>query len=237
MSGTIAPVLPPPVWEGRRNETPFGHSTRRLPPLVKLAVAVVVLVVGGVIIKGLVTPGPPPRCVFTCDLPPSGIPEGTGVAFQSLKYGFSFDYPSGPLFGLAKTQQANGAGVANLAYEGQNGQFLGWVLVAAGNGRQQLSSLISEEAQTLSGSIQNIQETGPIMGAEIGFQAGEGQFYSGTYSEADGNTLDLDFGIVAVQRGNLWAYVVGISTVDAGSSGALLYPDFDYILDRWRWAG
>jgi hypothetical protein len=202
----------------------------------KLLVGVAVLVVGGVVLKDIATPGPPQPCVFSCALPPSGVPEYAGISFASNAYGFAFTYPSGPLSGFAKSEPPTGAGVADLQYEDGSGNFLGLVLVAAGKGRVSPSSLVSNEANELSSDFQNLQGTGPMLGAEIGFQPGDGQFYSGIYSAPDGDTYNIDLGIVAVQHGNVWTYLVGISTIDAGSHTASLYPDFDEILDRWRWS-
>lgn len=231
MTITAAPPAPPPL--ASPVPSPSSHPRlRRIPPLVKVAIGLVVLVAVGLVVKAVVAPGPVPRCVFTCANPPVGVAQPAGVTLNSSRYGFSFDYPAG-----ATRAPTEGSGIADLVYADQGGDFVGEVLVAAGSGTTPATSLLTEGAATLSRYIVNMRATGGVPGAEIGFVPGDGQSYTGQYTSFDGDTSPVDIDAMAVQRHGVWVYMVGISTVDNSDnqSTAIAYPLFDDIVDHWRW--
>lgn len=202
---------------------------RRIPPVLKLALGVLVLVGVGLLIKVLVSPGPPAPCTI-CTTPPKKVTLPGDPTFTSARYGFSFPYPAG-----LTTVSTSGHGVVGLEY-GSGGSFQLQLLVGAGSGTGDLVSLIDDEANSLSGSeITDLQTTGPMHGAEIGFAQGEGEFYSGDYTDSVGDVIPVDIGIVAVQRSSGWVEFVGISVVSGSSSTASYFGVFDSILDEWRW--
>jgi hypothetical protein len=202
----------------------------RVPPLAKIALGITVMVLAGVTVKALVSPGPPSPCVFSCSSPPVGVPQPDGVTYSSPSNGFSFTYPAG-----AQTIAANGA-VTVLNYKDGGGSFSAQLIVNAGTGAESPASLVTGAASRLATSeISNLQSIGPILGAEIGFAPGEGEFFRGQYLDSLGYQYPVQIGIVAVQRGSHWVDVVGISAVGASSNTPLFFGVFDDILDRWRW--
>jgi hypothetical protein len=201
-------------------------------PLTKFAIGMTVLVIGASALKALVSPGPQPRhCVVACASPPTGTVTPSGQTFVSPRYGFSFGYPSG-----GRAINVSGSGVAGLVYT-RNGQLRAELLVRAGTEPTSLQHLIGETSVLSSLRIQNIRATGPIKGAEIGFTTGQGEFYSGDYTDDTGSVFPVKLGIVAVRRPTGWVDLVGISTIGATSGTALGFPVVDDVLDRWRWSG
>jgi hypothetical protein len=231
VSDPAVPPLTPSAWPPGsvpgRNRVP--RWLRRLPPVVKIALLVTILVALGVVIKDAVTPGPTPRCVFACEEVLSAIPADHST-FTSTTYGFSFDYLSGASMGTVSSPA-----VADLVYTDNDNSFAGELLVDAGTGTPRLSSLISQAASELGNVIGNLKDTGPMLGAEIGLQPGEGEFYSGTYPQPSGSAVPAVIGTVAAQHGDLWVCLIGISATDPSSSAPPAFQIFDDIIDRWRW--
>lgn len=212
---------------------PLRRIAVRLPPLAKIAIGVAVLVGIGLAVKTIGSPGPPPRCLFTCYAPPRGVALATGETFRSSTYGFSFDYTS-----QAQPIQVNGAAVAGFNYAFTSGSFAGQILIAAGFGQQPLSALITSEANALGQSeVSNMSPVGPINGAEIGFTPGEGELYSAQFTDSQGNVYPVQVGIIAVQHNNEWVYVAGIGATNNSGPTAPAFVVFDDILDHWQWTG
>lgn len=198
-----------------------------------MAIGVVVLVGVGVILKQVITPAPPPRCVFTCANPPTGPYQPTGEVFTSNQFGFSFEYPT-----PSTSYPATGARLADYVYNDGRGTFFGQLWIAAGTGTTSPGSLIAGEVSHLvnSNEIQNVQDAGPILGAEVGFQPAVGEFYTGDFAIDSGGIYIVDFGVIALQHNNDWVYLVAISAVSAENHQPDMYSTFDDILSRWRWA-
>jgi hypothetical protein len=204
-----------------------------LPPLVKIALGVAILVGVGLAFKQSVSPGPPPPCLFSCGAPPVGPVQPVGATFTSPTWRFSFEYPSD-----WQRVPVSGAGVVGLNFNVSDGSFAGAALVAAGSGTDSLTGLINGEASQLSQvGLTNVQDQGAINGAEIGFQPGEGEFYSAQYTAPTGTVYPVSVGIMAVQRPGEWVFMVGVSRQDPTSNEPLFFGDFDEMLDRWRWTG
>jgi hypothetical protein len=225
-SGSPTPGLP----LGTRVRMP--RRARRLRPLTKFAIGVTALVIGASALKALVSPGARPRpCVVACASPPGGAGALSGGTFVSPGYGFSFGYPAG-----GQSVKVSSNGVAGLVYT-RDGQLRAELLVQAAAQPTSLQHLIGSEASALSGlRIQNVKATGPVNGAEIGFTPGQGEFYSGNYTDDTGSVFPVKLGIVAVRRPTGWVDLVGISTIGAESGTALGFPVIDDVLDRWRWS-
>lgn len=203
----------------------------RIPPIVRIAIVVALFVGIGLATKQGVSPGPPPPCVFSCASPPIGPTEPVEATYTSLPWRFSFEYPSD-----WRPVTVSGPGIVGLNFP--SGDFSGAVLIAAGSGTSSLTGLINHEASQLSRfGLTNVQDQGAINGAEIGFQAGQGEFYSAQYTAPTGTVYPVSAGIVAVQRPGEWVYMVGISLDDPSSNKPYFFGDFDDILDRWRWTG
>lgn len=200
----------------------------RLPPISKITFGVIAFVGVGLILKGAISPGPSARCVTACSQPPASAGGGQTV-FTSSTYGFQFGYPSG-----GRRIDVGGKAVTGYNFFLNSGEFAGQMLVAAGYGRQGLSYLVDHEAKSLS-NISNLNLSAPMNGAEIGFDAGAGNMYTGDYTDAVGNVHPVQVGVIAVQHGNEWVSMVGIGTASRSNPVPLVFSMFDDILAQWRW--
>jgi hypothetical protein len=203
----------------------------RLPPVVKMAIGILVLVFVGLIAKGAISPGPPTRCVFSCAAPPTATPLQTGATFSSPTYGFSFAYPS-----VGQRVSVGGDGVTSYVFGDSSGHFAGQILVGAGAGHEPLSYLVDGAARSLGSEISNMSLVGPMVGAEIGFESGVGNLYTGEFTDSVGNVYPVQVGILAVLHGNEWVYMVGIGSSSSSHQQSPIFGVFDEILDQWRWA-
>jgi hypothetical protein len=203
---------------------------RRLPPITKITFGVIAFVGVGLVLKGAISPGPAARCVTACSRPPAAVGGGEAF-FTSRTYGFQFGYPS-----VGKRINVGGKGVTGVDFYDTRGSFAGQMLVSAGLGHQPLSYLVDHEAKQLgSFDISNLNLSAPMNGAEIGFDAGAGNMYTGAFTDSLGNVHPVDVGVIAVQRGNEWVSMVGIGAISGSNSVPLVFSVFDDTLDQWRW--
>jgi hypothetical protein len=203
----------------------------RLPPIAKITFGVIVLVGVGLVLKGSISPGPHARCVYACSRPPKALAAPTAGTFTSSRYGFSFEYPP-----EGRRITVGGAGVTGYNFVDRNGDLLGQMLVTAGTGHQSLSYLIDHEAKKLGHfEIHNVSLSGPMLGAELGFESGVGNLYTGEFTDSIGDVHPVHVGIVAVQHGNEWVSMVGIGASSSTGPTPLIFSVFDDVLDEWRW--
>jgi hypothetical protein len=203
---------------------------RRVPPILKIVVGIVLLAGIGSAAKSAISPGPPAACVYSCSRPPAGVPQPAGNVLNRPDEGFSFTYPS-----RAKVVGRSGP-MTTLNFSDSDGSFDAQLAITAGNGAPPLSSLISHAASALDGTqIANLQRTGPMPGAEVGFVPGDGAMYEGEYSDSSGYQYPVKIGILAAEHRRRWVSLVGISTESASDRTPLSFGVFDDILARWRW--
>lgn len=204
---------------------------RRLPPMVKVTFGVIAFVAVGLILKGVISPEPPSRCVSDCSQPPSSAGGGTAY-FTSSRYGFTFGYPS-----VGQRIDVGANGVAGYNFFDSTGNFAGQMLVKAGVGRQDLSYLVGNEAKSLGSNISNLSLSGPLNGAEIGFVSGAGTLYTGDFTDSVGNVHPVQIGVIAVQHGNEWVSMIGIGATSSSNPSPIVFSVFDDVLDQWKWTG
>jgi hypothetical protein len=208
------------------------HRAGRFRPIAKIGVLVTAVVIVASIIKSVVSPGPPKLCVYPCVKPPSGPSLPTADTYSNSHYGFSFQYPAGG----AKVA-VSGDQVVGLQYTLRSGGFAGEALVGASSSAASAQQLIQQEAAALGGEgITNVQTTGPLNGAEIGFISGTGELLSGVYTDTVGNQDPVSIGIIAVTHGTAVVYFEGISVAASAKSTPPVFPAFDSILDHWTWS-
>jgi hypothetical protein len=208
-----------------------NRGRRRFPPVVKITFGVIAFVGVGLILKGAISPGSPSQCVSNSSQPPSSAGGGEAY-FTSSQYGFTFGYPSvGQRINVTN-------GVTGYNFFVSTGNFAGQMLVAAGMGHPTLSYIVDNEAKTLGGSsISNMDLSGPMNGAEVGFEPGVGNMYTGEFTDSVGNVHPVQIGVIAVQHGNEWVSMVGIGTTSSSNPSPLIFSVFDDVLDQWRWTG
>lgn len=207
------------------------RALTRIPPLAKIVIGVVALVAVGLVLKAAISPGPSPRCVFSCANPPTATPLQAQGRFSSAKFGFSFIYPS-----AGQRIKLGGRGITGYNFNDASGNFLGQIFVAAGSGHQPPSYLVDTEARSLGDSeITNMHLSVPMLGAEIGFEPGVGNLYTGEFTDSVGDVYPVQVGVLAVQHGDEWVYMVGVGTVQGSSQAPPIFSVFDGILDGWRW--
>jgi hypothetical protein len=153
----------------------------------------------------------------------------SGRTFTSDTFGFSFDYP-----GYWTASSRSGDIVANFVVNDSNGALLSDFQVSAGTGNLPPSQLISAKVQSMSRTVEQLEATGGMPGAEIGFVPGQGQFYKGALVYSNGAQQPVEVVVLAVQRNSGWVVVTGVSAYD-DKKQPIANPDFDSTLIRWRW--
>ena len=207
----------------------------RLPPLGKLAILFLGLVLIGAFAQALLPSQP--TCAYSCGVV-SGPLQPSGKTFSAST--FSFQYP--PLFT---------PGSAVLGDTVMFNSNAGPVIIWSGQGQVSLTSEVQQSAQKMAGIVQNMTDLGPIWGAEIGFVPGAGEFYSGLAQSQSGTQIPVGVGVIAAQSGGTWA-VMGVETTCTNAvngslqqcSEALLQSQlenfgisqaYDSILAHWHW--
>jgi hypothetical protein len=222
------------VAQGRARKSWFS----KLPPIAKVAVIFLGLVLVGGLIQAALPSGT--HCAYSCG-PDIGPIAPAGQQYSS-SLGFSFDYPSG----MSVTQSQFGSNVTL-----QDGNGNGELFVWAGAGQQSLAGLVQTYAQKISGNtnFQNFTGFGAVNGAEIGFVPGQGEFYSADL-QISGQVTPVGIVVIGAVSGAKWAAVAGWSVcLDPSgnpaactdpsfqSGGAFASgPDFDDVLARWHWS-
>jgi len=204
---------------------------RRLPPVVKTTFGVIAFVAVGLILKGVISPTPPSRCVSECSQPPSSAGGGTAY-FTSSRYGFTFGYPS-----VGQRINVGANGVTGYTFFESTGNFAGEMLVDAGVGHPTLSYIVDNEAKSLGSNISNLNLSGPLNGAEIGFEPGIGNLYTGQFTDSVGNVHPVQIGVLAVQHADEWVAMIGVGATSGSNPAPIVFSVFDDVLDQWRWTG
>ena len=207
----------------------------RLPPIGKLAIVFLGLVLVGALAQSAIPSAP--KCSYSCTIS-RGPVSPTGETYSTSL--FSFNYPPE----LKTSQAAEGATVS---LGGQNSVIDIW----AGQGQESPTGLVQQYSQKLSSSVQDLTDLGPISGAQIGFVPGTGEFYSGQLQTQNGEDVPVGTGVIAAESGNTWAviYVLTVCTdrqngdqeacseagIQAQEENFGLAQAYDVILERWHW--
>lgn len=100
--------------------------------------------------------------------------------------------------------------------------------------------LLSKTAnQTLSSSqIDGAQDTGSILGAEIGYIAGDGETFQAYSSQANAPSIPVYIEIMVSVRGTTGLTFVAVSPLDPNSPATSVVPDaeYDHIVNSVVWA-
>jgi hypothetical protein len=191
--------------------------------------AILALVVVISAVATLVHPGPQP-CGLYCG-PQSQPPLAAASTYTNSAHGFSIDYPADRLSVSADKPDS-------VEFHSDGGPIEFQVVRAAS-----LEDAVSQAQQQLDSSVfQDMQEVGPVRGAELGYVPGRGTVWSATYQPPDGgDSGPVRIAIIAAQSGGLTVVATMFSDYDSGTDHAPygLSGDatFDYPISGFHFPG
>jgi hypothetical protein len=216
----------PPYIAVPHSRLPRRPGERRVRTLAILALVVVTAIVTAVAVLSRPTSQP---CGTACGPPVSTAPAA--AIYTNAAHGFSIAYPPSQLQ-VAVDQQ-------DVVEFHSGGGPIEFAVVSAAS----LDDAVSQAVQALpSSSFQDLQEVGPVRGAEIGFVPGTGTVWSATYVGGGGRgSLPVRVAVIAAQSGGLMVVATMFSAYDSGTAHAPygLSDDaiFDYPVSNFHFPG
>jgi hypothetical protein len=201
-----------------------------------LGTAALVLAVGG--LAALVTwqlhPHPKPPCRINCPPPEADTRAAAAEAlreertFTSSSFHFSVDYST--------RWSVVSSGSAGALFHTTHGlmEFLG------SSGAASSAQLISDRVGRFDSTrLPDIRAIGPVLGARVGSQEGQGELYAATLlpSSGGGAGLLVRIAIIASHRGNLNVVATVLLPYDQSSGQLVGASEADYALTEFRWPG
>ena len=217
----------PPYGAVPHSRVPRRLGDRRVRLLAIVAVVVIAAVVSAVAV--LVRPTTQP-CGLVCG-PQVAAPTNAAATYTNAAHGFSIEYPPGALQ-VAIDQ-------SDLVEFQSSGGPIEFQVVSAAS----LDDAVSQAMQALpSSSFQDLQEVGPVRGAEIGYVPGRGTVWSATYAGAGSSgSVPVRVAIIAAQAKGLMVVATMFSDYDSDTAHAPygLSADaiFDYPLSNFHFPG
>jgi hypothetical protein len=195
------------------------------------AAAVVLVGALAALVTWVFHPTTKPPCTLNCAPPrpyaqlDSALPDAG--SYSSPKLGWVLIFPKG-----WKVEDTSGDKVLFQTRAGL-------LKVVATKDNPGFAALVSKEVQALNSAVlPDLSLVGPIRGAHIGTQQGQGQLYKATFYPASGGgrgTL-VRIGIEVATRRGVTVVCTALAPYDQ-SSGRMLAQDIDYALTEFRWAG
>lgn len=190
---------------------PHAHVPRKLGDhrvrlfAIGAILAVVVIITA---VATLVHPTPQP-CGLYCG-PQTQSPLAAASTYTNSAHGFSIDYPASKLSVAVDKPDT-------VEFHSDGGPIQFQVVQAAS-----LDAAVSQAKQQLdSSTFQDMQEVGPVRGAELGYVPGRGTVWSATYQPSDGgNPGPVRIAIIAAQSGGLTVVATMFSDYDSGTDHA-----------------
>jgi hypothetical protein len=200
-----------------------------------LLIATVVITVVVVAVSAIAVASSPSRrpCGVACG-PHSGPALLNASSYTSQQFGYTVQYDSNELSIAGRDQAgvqlqaANGDGEVDLS--GSAGSNVGGAVSNA------IDSLDTSE-------FQNMQEIGPVRGAEIGLVLGQGTAFSANYvpSDGSGQSLPVSIVVMAAARGGVTITVIAFSAqdsnIEAAPYGLAEAGVFDFPITNTIWKG
>jgi hypothetical protein len=155
--------------------------------LIVAGAALVAVVVVITVIVVAVRPTPQP-CHFFCG-PRSGPRLINGTLFTSSQFGYRVPYDSS-----AFTKAGEDA--AGIQLQAANGD--GEVTFTAASGSDTNGAIQAAVGNLSTSEFQNMQQVGPVPGAEIGFVQGDGAAFSASFTPSGGTGQGVPVGIVVM---------------------------------------
>ena len=200
--------------------------------------ALIVLLVGGLAaaVTWALHPHPKPPCQIDCPPPEAGTSANSSAAaplheertFTSSQFHFSVDYPS-------RWSVLNSSSAGALFQTSR-----GLIEFAGAPGSASPAQLISDRIGRFDTThLPDIRALGPVLGAHVGTQQGQGTLYSATLlpSSGGGSGLLVRIGIIAARKGNLSVLATVLLPYDSSSGALSGAGEVDYGLTEFRWPG
>lgn len=223
-TGYSYPTMPPTWVPSSRRKV--GHG--RMLGFGGAALVVIVVVITLAAVLSRVVPLP---CVRGCTRP--GSQAVTGAVYQNGKWGYRVPYDSSVLsIGSQDTDGAqfnDGNGDGGIAFKASSGTDLNAANQAA------LNALPSS-------TFQNMQQIGPVRGAEIGLVNGEGTAWSGEYVDPTGSgATPIGLVVFSAAQNGVTITVTAFSAASNDNSdqpyGLVIAQDLDYPVTYTLWKG
>jgi hypothetical protein len=200
--------------------------------------ALVVVLVGGLaaVVTWAFHPHPKPPCQIDCPPPEADTSARSSAAaplheegtFTSSQFRFSVEYPS--------RWSVLSSGSAGALFQTSHGliEFVG--AAGAASPAQLIAERIGRFDTT---RLPDIRALGPVLGAHIGTQQGQGTLYSATLLPSSGGGLGLlvRIGLVVARKDNLTVLATVLLPYDASSGTLSGAGEVDYGLTEFRWPG
>jgi len=212
---------------------PHAHVPRRLADrrVRILAAGAVAAVTAAVSLVAVLVRPTTQACGFYCG-PHVEAPLRAAATYVNSAHGFSIDYSPDDL--QVSTDQPD-----LVEFQAVNGGPIGFRVVQAAS----LDAAVTQAMRRLpSSSFQDLQEVGPVRGAEIGYVPGKGTVWSATYYPSDGGgSSPVRIAVIAAQSNGLMVVSTMVSAYDAGNDHAPygLSDDnvFDYPVSNFHFPG
>jgi hypothetical protein len=201
-----------------------GHHVRLV------AVAVIAGLAGIIGVIGAVVHPTPPDCGFYCG-PHVEAPLAAASTYVNKAHGFSIDYPAASL--SVATDQSD-----VVEFHSKLGPIQFKVVKASS-----LDAAIKDAADQLpSATFQDMEQIGPVRGAEIGYVPGKGTAWSASYAPSGGGgSSPVRIAVIAAQSHGLTLVATMFSDYDSDTAHAPygLAGDalFDYPISNFHWPG
>jgi len=172
-----------------------------------------------------------PPCTVNC--PP---PRSQGIADAGLAEAGSFTSPKlGWVLAYPKAWKVDDTSGDNVLFQTR----AGLLKVEAGRTTTDLDTLLDRARAGIDNAeLPDLESVGPLRGAHLGSQEGEGRLYQATFypPSGGGRGLLVRIGIVAATRDGVTVVCTAIAPYDQ-HSGRMAAEDIDYAFTEFRWPG
>jgi hypothetical protein len=204
---------------------PICHWRRLFPSMVGLLVALMILTACDFEAVGII----PTPCPGNC--PPPERSNANPKTYMATHFRLTYFDP----WTIASSDAQHVILVAQTDL-GQISAEVASTTITPGTTAQQL--LTRKTQQVLDpNQYANVQDAGPILGAEIGYIAGAGEAYQADVTDPNAPASSVYFEVMASVRGNTGLTFVALSPLDPSSQDTSVVPDqsYDLLVNSVEW--
>ena len=199
-------------------------------------VAVVVVGLLAAVVTWTFHPKAPAPCTANCPPPKAdvGVSAASGEAlaeqksFKSTDFGFTVEYPA--------DWDVSDSGSSGVLLSTRHGilELVGTKTTAA-----PAQLILDRIGRFNSARLPDIQQLGPLRGAHIGTQEGQGSVFKATLlpSSGGGTSILVRIAIVVAKRAGVTVLATTLLPYDANSDTIVGAGEVDYALTEFRWQG